>query len=48
MLAIAQEEYAEFENTFSDLIGTQLPALKKRLDKAGTPWSPGLGLIATP
>ncbi len=48
MLAIAQEEYAEFESAFNDLVGKQLPALKKRLDEAGTPWSPGLGLVISP
>ncbi|MFK8015261.1 MAG: glycosyl hydrolase [Gammaproteobacteria bacterium] len=46
MLAIAQAQYEEFGAELKTLLGTDLPALKARLDAAGTPWSPGLGLVS--
>ncbi|MEO1535213.1 MAG: glycosyl hydrolase, partial [Planctomycetota bacterium] len=40
-LAIAQERFEELKNELNRLIRTELPALERRLDAAGVPWTPG-------
>jgi photosystem II stability/assembly factor-like uncharacterized protein len=40
-LEIAREELAEVRAELDRLIGVELPALEKRLDAAGVPWTPG-------
>ncbi|MFK7885447.1 MAG: glycosyl hydrolase [Gammaproteobacteria bacterium] len=47
-LDIAKRQYAELTKELDTLLGKDLPALKSKLDAAGTPWSPGLGLLRSP
>jgi hypothetical protein len=42
-LEIAREEFEETRNELNLLIDTELPALERRLDEAGVPWTPGRG-----
>ena len=43
-LEIAREELALILTELERLAGTDLPALEKRLDAAGVPWTPGRGV----
>ena len=38
---IAREEFAELNKELDRVIDVELPALEKRLDDAGVPWTPG-------
>ena len=40
---IAGDEFAELRRELDRLIGVDLPALEKRLEAAGVPWTPGRG-----
>ena len=43
-LRIARELYAELTTTLQRLVDQELGALKRELDAAGVPWSPGRGI----
>ncbi len=45
---IAQEEFAELHAAFERILSDEMPALERRLDEAGVPWSPGRQLPAPP
>ena len=47
-LDIARKGYAEVSAEFDKMLSSDLPALKKKLNDAGAPWSPGLGLVRAP
>jgi hypothetical protein len=43
-LEIAEQELAAFKARLRDIVEQRLPALEKRLQAAGAPWTPGQGL----
>jgi photosystem II stability/assembly factor-like uncharacterized protein len=43
---IAKTEFAQVKAGLKELMETQLPALRKQLDEAGVPWSPGRGVAS--
>lgn len=47
-LEIAREQFGTLRKTLHQLIDVELPALEKRLDQAGVPWTPGSGVPALP
>ncbi len=42
-VGIARDEFAEVRRELDRLIEAELPALEKKLDAAGVPWTPGRG-----
>jgi len=45
-LEIAQQEFAGIKTALQRIFDTGLPALRKALDQAGVPWTPGRGVPA--
>jgi hypothetical protein len=45
-LEIAQEEFAAAQKELDRIFDDDLPALEKKLDAAGVPWTPGRGVPA--
>jgi len=43
-LEIAEQEFAGIKATLNQIFNTELPALRKALDEAGVPWTPGRGV----
>ena len=43
-LEIAEQEFAGIKATLNKIFNTELPALRKALDEAGVPWTPGRGV----
>ncbi len=43
-LEIGEQEFAGIKAALDTLFGTELPALRKALDAAGVPWTPGRGV----
>jgi hypothetical protein len=41
VFAIAKRELADLKRDLNRLVETDLPALERRLDEAGVPWTPG-------
>ncbi len=41
---IAQQEFGALRPEIDRLIDTELPALERKLDEAGVPWTPGRGV----
>ena len=46
-LEIAEAQYAEVREALNRLMGQDLPELRKELDAAGVPWTPGRGAAPT-
>ena len=44
-LAIARDNYAEIGPALTGLIDGEYQALKRTLDAAGVPWTPGRGVL---
>jgi hypothetical protein len=42
--SIAKQEFAELKHELNQLVETGLPALERRLEEAGVPWTPGRGV----
>jgi hypothetical protein len=40
---LAEKGFAEMSVELDRLLGQELPALEKKLDEAGVPWTPGRG-----
>ncbi len=43
-LEIAEQEFAGIKAALNQIFNTELPALRKALDEAGVPWTPGRGV----
>ena len=43
-LEIAEQEFAGIKTALNQIFNTELPALRKALDDAGVPWTPGRGV----
>jgi hypothetical protein len=45
-LEIAEQEFAGIKAALKQIFDIELPALRKALDEAGVPWTPGRGVPA--
>ena len=43
-LEIAEQEFAGIKAALDKIFDTELPALRKAMDEAGVPWTPGRGV----
>jgi hypothetical protein len=43
-LEIAESDFSEVKARLQEIHDTELPALRRQLDEAGVPWTPGRGV----